>query len=447
MPLGKTGQSRLFYGWVLVGVSAACMAVVYSIRHSFSRFFLVMVDDFGWSRSAASGIYSVNVITYGLTAPIVGVIADRLGPRKVIPIGAAFLGLAALLASRGNGMWQFYLLWMILAFGACFTGYVPHSVVLTNWFQRKRGTAMGLFQVGGSLAFFAPFLTQLMIAGWSWRWAYVAWGLAVLAIVVPLALVYQRRRPQDMGLQPDGLAPAAIQRGLAAPDPTIVDPQWAAVEWTLARAARTRRFWAFFFGSFFMWGIGLTIVLVHQVAFVVDRGYGDVFATLVFALYGGMATVGPLCGFISDRIGRETTVTIAILLMLAGVSMLLLVRDASSPWLLYLFAVGFGLGIGLNNGTYGSAVADVFQGKNFGAINGCMTASFGLGGALGAYLGGLVFDLWGSYTVAFLAVQASLLVALVFVWVAGPRKVRLVAGRAQRTASATGPHASGARVK
>jgi len=369
------------------------------------------------------------------------------GPRLLLVIGATAGGLLLMLVSRIDALWQFYLLWMILAFGACFTGYVPHSVVLTNWFQRKRGTAMGLFQVGGSLAFFAPFLTQLMIAGWSWRWAYVAWGLAVLAIVVPLALVYQRRRPQDMGLQPDGLAPAAIQRGLAAPDPTIVDPQWAAVEWTLARAARTRRFWAFFFGSFFMWGIGQTIVLVHQIALMVDAGYSDVFATLVFALFGAMTLVGTLCGFLSDRIGREATVTIAITLMLTGVGMLFLVRDANQPWLLYLFAMGFGLGTGLNNATYGSAVADVFQGKNFGVINGCMTASFGLGGALGAFLAGLIFDVWGSYNVALLSVEASLLVAIALVWVAAPRKVRLVAGRARRAAATPSPAASGTRAR
>ena len=443
----KNRQSRLFYGWVLVAVSAVSMAVVYSIRHSFSRFFLVMVDDFGWSRAAASGIYSVNVIGYGLMAPVAGAVADRLGPRKVIPIGAAALGLGAVLASQGNGLWQFYLLWLVLALGACFTGYVPHVVSLTNWFQQKRGAAMGLFQVGGAVAFFAPFLTQLMITGWSWRVAYAVWGLAVLAIVAPLALVFQRRRPQDMGLQPDGLPTTAVQRDQAEPDPAIVDRRWAAVEWTLARAARTRRFWAFFFGSFFMWGIGQTIVLVHQIALMVDAGYSDVFATLVFALFGAMTLVGTLCGFLSDRIGREATVTIAITLMLTGVGMLFLVRDANQPWLLYLFAMGFGLGTGLNNATYGSAVADVFQGKNFGVINGCMTASFGLGGALGAFLAGLIFDVWGSYNVALLSVEASLLVAIALVWVAAPRKVRLVAGRARRAAATPSPAASGTRAR
>lgn len=409
------------------------MAISYSIRHSFSRFFLVMVDDLGWSRAAASGIYSANVVVYGLSAPIVGTLADRLGTRRIVPVGAAILGLGALIASRGSALWQFYLLWMLMALGACLTGYVPHSVVLSNWFVRKRGAAMGMFQAMAALAFFSPFLTQLMIAVWSWRVAYIIWGVAVAGIIIPLAIIFHKRHPRDVGQEIDGLRPEAPSRAGPAPaDSTIVDVQWVTTEWTLGRALRNRRFWALFFASFFLWGIGLTVLLVHQIALIVDAGYGKVFATLIFALYGAMSTVGNLGGLLSDRIGREITVTLGIFLMVIGVSMLLFVSDSRHPWLLYLFAVAFGLGVGINTSTFAPTAADLFQGKNFGSINGVVTAGFGVGGAMGSYLGGLIYDIAGDYRVALATVMVCLVLAASLIWMAAPRKVRLVAGQARR---------------
>ena len=245
-----------------------------------------------------------------------------------------------------------------------------------------------------------------------------------------------------MGLQPDGLSGEASPRLGAAADPTIVDHTWVATEWTVGSAVKQHRFWALFLASFFLWGIGVTILQVHQVAFIVDAGYGAVFATIIFSIYGAMSMIGPLCAFISDRVGREVTVTAGISFIMLGAAMLFLVNDSSHPWILYIFALAFGMGMGLNTATLGACAMDLFQGKNFGSINGVITAGFAIGAALGAYLGGLIYDLTGTYLIAFMVVEVALALAMVCVWVAAPRKTRLVPGRARSVATALLPTGS-----
>lgn len=426
-------RPRLFYGWVIVAVSLVTVAVSYGVRYSFSRFFLVMIDDFGWSRAVASGVFSANIITYGILSPLSGALTDRLGPRKVLTVGALVLGLGAILASRANAVWQFYLLWMLIAMGGALVGYVPHSVILANWFVKRRGAALGIFSLGFGLSFFSPLLTQILISTLSWRSAYLFWGLLAPGVIVPLALLFQRRRPQDLGLQPDG-SPGEGGDGVTGrgrPDATIVDPAWVSTDWTLARALKSRRFWALFLAAFCVWGLGLNVVIAHQVALVVDVGYTELFATLVFAFYGGMNMTGTLGGFISDRLGRELTATLGCTAMVLGAMMLRLVQDASQPYLLYIYAVLFGLGAGLNSPTISAAAADLFQGRNFGSINGFIVAGFGLGGALGPYLGGLIYDIAGSYDLALIMVILATALAMALVWIAAPRKVRRVAGQAR----------------
>jgi MFS family permease len=235
-----------------------------------------------------------------------------------------------------------------------------------------------------------------------------------------------------MGLSPDGI-PEPPPQSEPGPQPNlVVDEKWAVREWTLPEAVRTYRFWAAFMASFFMWGIAFNLLANHLTAFLaLDVGYPKLFAAFIFSLYGLVYALGNLGGFISDRIGREKAITLGGAGAILATSLLFLIRDPSQVWLPYLFAVAIGLSTGLMSGTLPTVAADLFQGKNFGLINGVIVIGFGIGGAIGPWLGGYLHDVTGSYDLTFLLVMAAIGASVALVWVSGPGKVRAVGSRAR----------------
>jgi len=155
------------------------------------------------------------------------------------------------------------------------------------------------------------------------------------------------------------------------------------------------------------------------------------FAASIFGFVGITTMIGNLCGFISDRIGREAACTLGTLGAIIGVYALMIVTT-SQPWLPYLYVIFFGIFIGILGPTQFSSSADLFAGKHFGAINGFCLLGFGVGGAIGHWLGGYIFDVMNSYTLAFVIVVITLGLSCIFLWLAAPRKVRLVAGKAPK---------------
>ena len=162
-------------------------------------------------------------------------------------------------------------------------------------------------------------------------------------------------------------------------------------------------------------------MLAHQIKFVREAGYDGIFAASVFGLFGIFMVVGQLSAAVSDRVGREWAITAAALLTCFAVVLLISVSDTSRPWRLYTYAVCLGLGGGLFASTIFAAGADVFHGKQFGVVNGLLLMGMGVGGAVGPWLGGYVFDLYGSYVSAFIMCLGCFVVACVCVWVAAPR--------------------------
>lgn len=424
----KEDSRPLFYGWVLLGVIFVTVAVGYGLRYAFSVFYVAILQDFDWSRASTAAIFSLNLLFYGLAAPLAGTLVDRFGPRKVCSLGAILLALGVMACSQATELWHFYVLFGLLAaFGTCLTGFPVQAPIIAAWFVKKRAMALGIGMAGVGANYLLAFLSQYLISWVGWRSAFVIVGLLPLVTILPLALLFMRHRPQDLGLLPDGdLAPAAkTPAGPAAhrSEGLAVDKQWAATEWTVARAARTVRFWLLFFAFFFLWGVGLSLILAHQVALAVDLGYSAIVAASVFSLYGLMNAVGHTGGFLSDQLGREKMATIACLGASASLLLLFFSQGAFQVWILYVYAMGMGLCFGVLSPTINAAAADLFYGKRFGAINGLLAMGFGLGGTLGPWLGGYIYDTTGSYSSAILLVMGTTLTACLFLWLAAPRKV------------------------
>lgn len=416
----------IFYGWIVVGISLITLTVSYGARSSFSVFLVAMIEEFHWSRAALGAAFSIHAIVSMLGVPLGGMLVDHFGPRRVFPIGAIILGLGLVATSRLHSLWQFYLCFgIIMSFGRSLISMGPNAAIIANWFHRNRGAAMGIITAGPSVGMFvlSP-LMQVLISTVGWRFAYLFFALLAF-LLIPLILLFQRLHPAELGLHPDGVATAvgsptsSVRPGR---DIRIVNQAWAAEDWTPSKAVRTARFWALF--SAFFFGNFTTIVLVHQVAFIVDIGYSELFAASIFGLIGAVASASAtVFGIFSDRIGREMTYSIQTLCALVAILLLLLIRDTTHPWMLYVYAMVFGLGV---RRALPAVAADIFQGKHFGAIYGILALGVGIGHVIGPWFAGYLYDAQHSYTIPFMLSMIGILLGCIAVWIAAPRKIRRV---------------------
>ena len=418
----------VFYGWIVVAVVFVTMGVGVNARTAFSLLFPPILAEFGWERGVTAGAFSFGFLVSAALSPSLGRLMDRRGPRVVIELGVMLIGAGLLLATLVSRPWHLYAtLGVMVGGGSVCLGYTGQSLFLPNWFVRRRGLAMSLAfsGVGVGSMILLPWV-QALIGRSGWRAACWAMGLLVLLLLVPLNLLL-RRRPEEMGLEPDGDRAAS---SAAAPRPSnVVDAAWAQVDWTLARAARTARFWWIAIGYFlglFAW----YAVQVHQTKYLIEIGFSarDAAWALGFVSLAGIPGQIAL-GWLSDRIGREWVWTVGSLGFAICYAALLMLAASPTMPLLYLMIVSQGmLGYGLTS-VVGAIPAEIFQGRHYGSIFGTLMLSSIGGGAVGPWLTGVLYDRTGSYTIAFWISIACSVVSAVAIWLAAPRKVRLVSGR------------------
>ncbi len=421
-------RARFFYGWVIVAVTFVTMGIGVNARTAFSLLFPPILDEFHWDRGVTAGAFSFGFIVSGVLSPLIGRMMDRFGPRAVMELGTLLMASGFLLAPFTSQPWHLYLtIGVLVGGGSVCLGYSGQSLFLPNWFVRTRGLAIGLAFSGvglGSVTLL-PWV-QSMILGAGWREACWTLGLLILIVLTPINLLL-RQRPEDLGLHPDGDAapgPSGPQHAT-----NVVDPAWAATDWTLRRAMATARFWWLalgYFGALYAW----YAVQVHQTKYLQEIGFSANRAAWALGLVSLIGVAGQVSlGHLSDRIGREWVWAISNLgFVLCYLALLMLRHDPSMFWLYLMVAAQGGLGYGLT-AVMGAMVAEIFQGRNFGGIFGTVMLAALLGGAAGPWLTGTLHDALGDYTLAFwLGVFMSVLSALA-IWRASPGKVRAVAGK------------------
>jgi MFS family permease len=419
---------RLFYGWIIVAVSFVTLFLVVGTRFSLGIFYLEILEEYGWTRGETAGAFSTMLVVHAIFSLAVGVLFDKLGPRRLFPLGGVAIAIGFAACSQIRSIWQLYVfLGGIAAVGVSTLAFVPHMALVPNWFVRRRGTATGIVYAGigsGQLAL-AP-LIQTMVSSIGWRAAFLVLAAAILLIVVPLTAIFQRRRPEEMGLHPDGLPATAT--GLVAPDEqahAIQSTAHKSGDWTIFRAMRTWQFWLLMVTGTGL-GMNLNTLMVHQMAFLTDVGYSKLLGASLLGVVGGLRSLGGLSlGSLSDHVGREMAYTLGSLAAFVGIMLLMSIQDTSQPWRLYLFVLMYGLGYGALGPVYAAATADLFPGKHLGTIFGVLEAGYGLGGAIGAYLAGYLFDVLGHYVVSFALVLGAIALSCTSLWLAAPRKMRL----------------------
>jgi MFS family permease len=423
----RLARLPFFYGWVLVAVAFVTMAVGVNARTSFSLLFPAILDEFGWDRGVTAGAFSFGFLMSAVITPTAGRIMDRRGPLPVIELGVAMMAAGLLLATLVREPWQLYLtLGALVGGGVNCLAYTGQSLYLPNWFVRRRGLALSIAFSGvgiGSVTIL-PWL-QWLIETAGWRYACGALGVLVLVVLAPINL-FARRRPEDLGLQPDGSSVGDVARRKGD---NIVDREWTETDWTLRRAARTGRFWWIAVGYFcalFSW----YAVQVHQTKYLTEIGFSPGLAAWALGLVSLVAVPGQIAlGHLSDRIGREWVWAIGNFGFVLCCLLLVLLGEAPSPALLWLMVIAQGtLGYGLTS-VMGPIPAEIFEGRHYGSIFGTVMLAAITGGAAGPLAAGVIHDISGSYAPAFWISAGFSAISAGAIWLAAPRKVRAVAGR------------------
>lgn len=392
---------RIHYAWRTVIISVVILAALGFTWYPFGIFLKPITEEFNWDRGALTGALAVGILVSGALGILAGRLSDRYGPRPIVTIGGLLSGIAFLLLPLINALWHVYLiLGILIGIGGVFT-LIPIMSLIPRWFIKRVGIAVGITMAGLSVGgIITPPITQLLISAYDWRWACVALGLLTIIIIIPLAQ-FLKHSPQQVGLKPYG--EGEIIEGNQSPSSSMNG-------FSLKQAIRTRGFWLFglvqTFGLFYA-----STVMVHIVPHASDIGIPEISAASILSFIAGSAVIGRLIvGFISDKIGGRKALTVCLILMILSAVWLL---SAEEIWMFYVFAVIFGFANGGFTTLFSVVTAELFGLASLGAIIGGFVIFATLGEASGAPVSGTIFDITGSYRLAFLVSIGTSTVAVI----------------------------------
>lgn len=404
---------KFFYGWIVVAVAFISLMISLGIRFTYSIFFIPLTNEFGWDRASTSSIFSLSLLLFAVIGPLLGYLFDRIGARIVFVAGSFTLGLGLILSSTAHSLPEMIFYYSIVAsLGLAALSLGMHGVVLSRWFIRKRGLAIGIAFSGTGIGtmIFSPLVEQ-MIVKYGWRQTYVILGIIVLVLLVPLNAVLARAHPHEKNLLPDNESLLLKSHALQAVKPLH----------NARTVLKDSRLWLLL-GVTLLAMISARMILVHAVAHIVDVGFSSLFAAAVFGSIGAVQAPATVAwGWISDRIGRIWAFTFGSICVVASIGILLYLQINPDKTVAWIFAFAFGMGDSSRTSLINALTADLFEGPDFGTINGYNITAFGLGGALGPWLGGYIFDSTGHYTIAFWFAIAATVVSTAGVIALGQR--------------------------
>jgi len=424
--IGKTGRKpRYFYGWNIVGATfLSHLAYAEHFSSVLGFFFKPLQAEFGWSRSAIAAVQTIARVVEAAIAPVIGPIIDRHGPRVLMPVGAIIVGLAMLAVTQISVLWHFYLLRGILvAIGFALMGNLVTNVAINNWFIKKRGRALAISRLGSNLSnvIFVP-VTVFVIAASGWRTMFVVFAVTTWLVVLIPSIIFMRRRPEDMGLYPDGAGPENVlseSNQERSDDSTYESAQTLEPIWNRREVLKTVTFWlltvALGIDSMAFQGINISLA-----PYIQDLGYGEGILASVMTFRAIMAAMSlPLMGFLAERANRISVRVAPFILQGIAVFFLL---SAERPAFLWVAVAMYGFGL---SGI--TIVQEVIWANYFGRLSLGMVrslaflAAFGLGAA-GPIAMNVVFDISGSYHPAFVVIIILFAVSAVIMAIVRPPK-------------------------
>jgi MFS transporter, OFA family, oxalate/formate antiporter len=398
----------IFYGWWIV--SGSFVTAIYTggaIFYGFTSFFEPIIEEMGWSYTQVSLAASLRGMEMGIFAPFIGMLVDRLGPRRLIFAGGSILAMGLVLLSTTNCLATFYAAFTLLAIGmsAC-TGTVIMTAI-ANWFDRRIGLATGIAISGyGFSGLLVPVITRL-IAMYQWRIAAVVLAIGMLVIVLPLSALF-RHKPEQYGYLPDGFSPTDAR----AKSETA--SQTTRVEVRAKDAIKGVTFWRL--GLAYLYQVMVVSATVtHVMPYLGSVGVSRSISSLVAMGIPLASVIGRLgLGWLADRYDRRVVAAVAFGLIGLGV-LLFAQASAKQLWIVVPFLFLVGIGYGGGNALRPTLVRQFFGRANFGTVFGLMMGIGAIGSIIGSTLPGWVYDHWGRYQGIWYLLASLAIVSVVMV--------------------------------
>ncbi len=391
---------KIFYGWRMVAAGGGIQFLQSALLHqAFGAYFAVLIEEFGWSKTALSGAAALQPMEAAVLGPVLGWVVDRFGPQGMIRIGIVTFGIGFILLSQIDSLAGFYGAFILIALGSSLCGFFPVNVAIILWFEKFRARALSALSLGLALGGIIMPLVAWWMQSFGWRATAFASGVVVIVVGWPLAQVF-RRRPEDYGLTVDGLP-----RAVAGAGQTEAGEQR---EYSAREALHTSAFWLLSLGH----GFALLIVYavnVHAITHMKEGlGYSVSQAALVITLMTVAQVGGVLIGWaIGDRFQKRFIAAVCMLMHAAG---LLMLTYAAGAAMLVAFALLHGGAWGLRGPFMQAIRADYFGRRSIGMILGLSSIIVVIGQIGGPMLAGALADLTGNYRAGFtvLALLAGL---------------------------------------
>jgi len=398
-------KDRVYYGWVVVVAIIVSGFVMVGLTSSFGVFFKSFEGTFGLTRAATSAILSGRMAFSCVFAFIGGWAIDRYGPRIVFSIMGFFIGISFILTSQTTAAWQLFITYSLLLAIGVGAAYVVTASTILRWFDRKRGLALGIAGSGGGLGmvFMAPFAAYL-IESLDWHKALLILGGIAWLLMLPVAQLL-RKDPYEIGILPDG----TMQGHEAA---TIEASTLQSQEPTLLQVFQTRNFWFFTF-IWVLMAYCAFFMMTHIVPHAIDLGFSAVESATILSL-NGIAMIGGrlITGISTDKISARLAAVFCALLQLGSFLWLVWVQEL---WMLYIFGLLNGFAMGRFSTATTVLIGKAFGLGAIGKILGVLEIGFSIGAAVGPFLGGFIFDVSGSYKIAFLIITGTILTRVLLV--------------------------------
>ncbi|WP_160330158.1 MFS transporter [Streptomyces roseifaciens] len=391
---------RIYYGWWLVAVMGVMTIVAYGTsQYLFGVLLNPVLDDLGGSRAGLSSAYSLSLVISAVLGIRVGRIVDRRGARAVLTAGCVVSALSLLGLAASHDLPSFYVVWSVgIGTSMALTLYPVTFIVVTNWFDRRRGSAMALLTTLGGLAspLFIP-LVGWLIAHGSWRTSLVVLAVCQLAMA-PVGALFVRRRPEDLGLRPDGVGDAAPAGDTAAPGGH-----------STREALGTPAFWCLTAAGC----AGMLVagaLMVHQIPYMISRGMSPVTASTVAGITGLASIPARLVlNLLAERVESRHLLSLSLAVMALSTVVLCFARNT---WAFVVFALLFGAGYGGFNPLRATALADQFGRSHFGGIQAWKNAAVLPFSAAGPTLVGYLIDINHTYLPGLLTIAAFAVLAV-----------------------------------
>jgi len=401
-------KPKVFYGYWIVAATFLCLLVVSGCGFfAFSLFVKPLEADLSWDRGGIMVAFTIYVLVRGVASVFTGRMIDRHEARKVITTGAIIVGLGFILLSQMSNLGHFYLSYAVIGVGMAAMGHVPLSAIVSNWFEKRRGTAIGIMSAGIGAGGFtlAPLIGGYLIPNFGWRDSYLVLALLTWVLIIPLALFVIKTRPADIGLYPDG---RQIPETVAVTEASSLTSKGV----TLKMALATSSFWLIAI-AFLTSGFSQVGIIQSQVPHIEDIGFPAVIAAGVLGILGVFSLVSKFAfGWLCDRIPPKYACAIGFVLQMTSIIILMNIKPASPQALIWLYATTVGLAAGSWLPTMSMLVSTNFGLATYGAIFGMVSLAMNIGDATGPLMAGYMYTNTGTYHQAFIIFLALYVIAM-----------------------------------